>query len=341
MSEINRQWILNQRPSGFVDNNTFQYRELPMPQPDLAKGEVLVKNLYLSFDPAMRGWMDDKPSYLPPVVLGEPMRASGIGQVISSATPELPEGSLVMGFLGWQEYALFDKEGATQLHPMPEGTPPAMALSAFGGTSMTAYFGLLDVGKPAAGETVLVSGAAGATGSVVCQIAKLKGCRVIAIAGSSEKCQWLKSECGVDETIDYHSEDVAGRLEEISPMGIDVFFDNVGGKILEAGISQMAEHGRIVLCGAISSYNDATPGPGPNNLMVLIARRIRMQGFIMLDYLDQMERFNAEFGVWFMEGKIKTREDIQEGFENIPATLERLFAGKNDGKQLLKLAEPR
>lgn len=341
MSEINRQWIFSQRPSGFVDDNTFQYRKSPLVQPDLLSGEVLVKNLYLSFDPAMRGWMDDKPSYLPPVVIGEPMRASGIGQVVASSTPELTEGSLVMGFLNWQEYALLDKDSAAQLHVLPEGTPPDMALSAFGGTSMTAYFGLLDVGSPMAGETVLVSGAAGATGSVVCQIAKLKGCRVIAIAGSAEKCQWLKENCGVDETIDYRKDDVARRLADIAPMGINLFFDNVGGTILEAGISQMADHGRIVLCGAISSYNDATPSPGPNNLMTLIARRVRMQGFIMLDYLNRLDEFNTEFGSWFMEGKIKTREDIQEGFDNIPATLARLFAGKNDGKQILKLADPR
>lgn len=337
---MNRQWILKQRPTGFVDNSTFQYREVPLPEPDLAAGEILVKNLYLSFDPAMRGWMDDKPSYLPPVEIGEPMRASAIGQVIASSQPNLPEGSLVMGFLNWQEYALIDANNAAQLHRLPEGTPPAMALSAFGGTSMTAYFGLLDVGRPRAGDTVLVSGAAGATGSVVCQIAKLKGCRVIALAGSDEKCDWLKNDCGVDETINYRSEDVAARLAELAPMSINVFFDNVGGKTLEAGISQMADHSSIVLCGAISAYNDAEPSPGPANLMVLVARRVRMEGFIMLDYLHRLDEFNTEFGAWFMEGKIKTREDIQEGFDNIPATLERLFAGKNNGKQLLKLADP-
>lgn len=341
MSEINRQWIFSKRPSGPVDDNTFEYRESPCPMANTEAGEVLVKNLYLSFDPAMRGWMDDKPSYLPPVAIGEPMRASGIGQVIESSNPDLPEGSLVMGFLNWQEYALLDSNNAAQLHLLPEGTPPAMALSAFGGTSMTAYFGLLDVGRPKPGDTVLVSGAAGATGSVVCQIAKLKGCKVIAIAGSADKCQWLKDDCGVDETINYREEDVAARLADLAPMSINVFFDNVGGKILEAGISQMADHGSIALCGAISGYNDSEPVPGPNNLMLLVARRIRMEGFIMLDYLKRLDDFNTEFGTWFMEGKIKTREDIQQGFANIPATLARLFAGKNSGKQLLKLADPR
>ncbi|WP_372749059.1 NADP-dependent oxidoreductase [Litorivivens sp.] len=340
MSEINRQWIFNQRPQGFVDTDTFTYHEAPLPEPDLAAGEVLIKTLYLSFDPAMRGWMDDKPSYLPPVEIGSPMRASGIGQVVASQRDDLPTGSLVMGFLNWQEYLCVDANEATSLNRLPDGTPPAMALSAFGGTSMTAYFGLLDVGQPKAGDTVLVSGAAGATGSVVCQIAKLKGCRVIGIAGGREKCDWLKAECGVDETIDYRADDVGAVLADIAPMSINLFFDNVGGSILEAAIDQMADHSSIVLCGAIAGYNDATPAPGPRNLMTLIARRIRMQGFIMLDYLDQLERFQNEFGGWVMEGKIKTREDIQEGFENIPATLARLFEGKNTGKQLLRLADP-
>ncbi len=340
MSEINRQWIFTERPQGFVDSNTFSYREVPLPTPDLEAGEVLVKTLYLSFDPAMRGWMDDKPSYLPPVELGTPMRASGIGQVVASEREDLPVGTLVMGFLNWQDYAVFDSNSAGSLNALPAGTPPDMALSAFGGTSMTAYFGLLDVGQPKAGNTVLVSGAAGATGSVVCQLAKLKGCRVIGIAGGPEKCDWLKTECGVDEVIDYRNEDVNKRLAAIAPMSIDLFFDNVGGDMLEAAIEQMADHGRIVLCGAIAGYNASEPPPGPRNMMTLIARRIRMQGFIMLDYLHRIEEFQAEFGTWVLEGKIKTREDIQEGFENIPATLNRLFEGRNQGKQLLKLADP-
>jgi NADPH-dependent curcumin reductase CurA len=341
MRKTNRQWLLKQRPSGFVDKDTFEYRESEVPQPNIEAGEVLIKTLYLSFDPAMRGWMDDKPNYLPPVGIGEPMRASGIGQVIASGHPGFPKGSLITGLLSWQEYILLDRNSSAQLHILPKGTEPTMALSAFGGTSMTAYFGLLDVGQPKAGDTVLVSGAAGATGSVVCQIAKLKGCKVIGITGGTDKCDWLKTECGVDEIINYRNEDVAAKLAELAPVGVNVFFDNVGGTILEAGIEHMAEHSSIVLCGSISAYNDTEPGPGPQNLMLLVARRIRMQGFIMLDYLGRLEEFNTEFGSWFIEGKIKTREDIQDGFENIPATLERLFAGKNNGKQLLRLADPR
>ncbi len=338
MTQANKQWLLAERPVGEISESTFRYNEATLP--DINDGDILVKILYLSFDPAMRGWMDDVPSYLPPVALGEPMRAAAVGQIEASANPDYPAGRLVMGMLGWQQYAQFDRNSAAELQLLPEGTPPTMALSAFGGTSMTAYFGLLDIGQPKAGETVVVSGAAGATGSAVCQIAKLKGCRVIGIAGGAEKCQWLKDSCGVDAVIDYKHEDVGARLAQLCPMSINVFFDNVGGDILEAGIAQMADFGRIVLCGAIASYNDSEPRPGPRNLMVLIARRVRMQGFIMLDYLERMEEFMTEFGGWVLEGKISYREDIQQGFDNIPATLKRLFAGENQGKQLLKLADP-
>jgi NADPH-dependent curcumin reductase CurA len=215
-----------------------------------------------------------------------------------------------------------------------------MALSVFGTTSLTAYFGLLDVGQPQAGETVLVSGAAGATGSVVAQIARLKGCKVIGIAGGEEKCQWLLNECKLDAVIDYKSEDIDQRLAELCPDDINVFFDNVGGETLETAIDHMADFGRIALCGAISQYNDEQARPGPANLMTLVTRRVRMQGFIVLDYLDRANEAFEELGGWVMGGEIAWREDIQEGFENIPGTLQRLFDGRNKGKQLLKLADP-
>lgn len=215
-----------------------------------------------------------------------------------------------------------------------------MALSIFGSTSLTAYFGLLDVGQPQAGETVLVSGAAGATGSVVAQIARLKGCRVVGIAGGTEKCEWLRTACKVDAVIDYKSEDLAQRIAELCPDGVNVFFDNVGGDTLEAGISNMADFGRIVLCGAISGYNDETPAPGPHNLMNLVTRRIRMQGFVVIDYLDRVGEAIADLAKWVAAGELAWREDIQEGFDNIPATFQRLFDGRNVGKQLIKLADP-
>jgi NADPH-dependent curcumin reductase CurA len=311
-----------------------------MPEPDLAKGEVLMKTLMLGFDPAMRGWVVDEPSYLPPVAIGEPMRASGVAQVIQSDNPDLPVGTLVQGLINWQEYGVGDPAGLIPPTPLPEGTPPNLALSVFGMTSLTAYFGLLDVGQPKEGETVLVSGAAGATGSVVAQIARLKECRVIGIAGGREKCDWLMNDCKIDAAIDYKNEDIRQRIGELCPDGIDVFFDNVGGATLEAAIDHMADFGRIVLCGGISGYNDETPQPGPNNLMYLVSRRIRMQGFIVLDYLDRVQEAIDALTGWVMAGEIAWREDIQEGFENIPATLQRLFDGRNAGKQLSRLAEP-
>ncbi|PLW69415.1 NADP-dependent oxidoreductase [Pseudohalioglobus lutimaris] len=340
MTQLNKQWLLKQRPVGMVSPDNFELVQSPMPSPDLDAGQVLIKTLMLGFDPAMRGWLEDVRSYLPPVAIGEPMRASGVGQVIASRNAALPEGALVQGLLNWQAYSIGDPAGMIPPRILPEGVTPGIALSVFGTTSLTAYFGLLDVGQPKSGDTVLVSGAAGATGSVVAQIARLKGCRVIGIAGGAEKCAWLTDTCKLDGVIDYKSENIDARLTELCPDDVDVFFDNVGGDTLEAGISHMADFGRIVLCGAISQYNEETPQPGPNNLMILVARRIRMQGFIVIDYLDRAEEAFADLANWVMGGDIAWREDIQEGFENIPATLQRLFDGRNQGKQMLKLADP-
>jgi NADPH-dependent curcumin reductase CurA len=340
MPTLNRQWLLKERPKGEVGPQHFQLAQTPLPQPDYAAGQVLLKTLMLGFDPAMRGWMVDEPSYLPPVALGEPMRASGVAQVVQSENPALPVGTLVQGLTNWQEYSIGDPAGFIPPTPLPAGTPPNLALSVFGTTSLTAYFGLLDVGQPKAGETVLVSGAAGATGSVVAQIARLKGCRVVGIAGGQEKCEWLRSACKIDAVIDYKSESLSQRIGQLCPNGVDVFFDNVGGDTLEAAIGHMANFGRIALCGAISSYNDTTAKPGPRNLMLLVSRRVRMQGFIVLDYLDRMGEAIDALAGWVMGGEIAWREDIQHGFDNIPATLQRLFTGDNVGKQLLKLADP-
>jgi len=337
---VNRQWLLKQRPHGMLGPEHFELHEAPLPEADFGAGEILVKVLYVAFEPAMRGWVEDEPSYLPPVALGEVMRASTVGQVIASEKDELPVGTLVQGMGGWQEYYVAAPGDLVPAMPLHEGVTPSMALSVFGATSMTAYFGLLDVGQPREGDTVLVSGAAGATGSVVAQIAKLKGCRVIGIAGGEEKCRWLLDSCGLDEVIDYKNEDIDQRLAQLCPLGINVFFDNVGGDTLRSAIEQMADHGRIALCGGISGYNDETPEPGPDNLMILVKRRVKMQGFIVLDYLDRFADAAAELGQWVMEGKLVWREDVQEGFDNIPTTLQRLFTGANQGKQLLKLADP-
>jgi len=340
MTAVNRQWLLKERPSGMVGPEHFDLVESPMPQPDLGAGQVLVKTLMLGFDPAMRGWLADEPSYLPPVAIGEPMRASGVGQVVASDNNSLPVGTLVQGLLNWQEYSIGDPAAMIPPNALPEGTPPNLALSVFGTTSLTAYFGLLDIGQPKAGETVLVSGAAGATGSVVAQIARIKGCRVVGIAGGEDKCQWLLDECKLDAVIDYKSDNLTQRIGELCPDGVNVFFDNVGGDTLEAAITHMADYGRIALCGAISQYNEAEPQPGPKNLMILVARRVRMEGFIVLDFLDRADEAIQDLTEWVMAGEIAWREDIQEGFENIPTTLLRLFDGRNQGKQLLKLADP-
>jgi len=340
MSQLNRQWLLMERPSGLIGPEHFELVESPMPEPDLSAGEVLVKTLMLGFDPAMRGWVMDERSYLPPVAVGEVMRASGVGQVVQSENPDLPIGALVQGLLNWQEYSLGGPGSFIPPRMVPEGTPPNLPLSIFGTTSLTAYFGLLDIGQPKEGDTVVVSGAAGATGSVVAQIAKIKGCRVIGIAGGSEKCQWLEETCGIDATIDYKKENLLQRMGELCPDGIDVFFDNVGGETLEAAIEHTADFGRIVLCGAISGYNDEEAKPGPKNLMYLVGRRIKMQGFIVLDYLDRAEEAMGDLAEWVMAGQIAWREDVEEGFDAIPATLQRLFDGRNVGKQLLKLADP-
>jgi NADPH-dependent curcumin reductase CurA len=337
---MNRQWLLKTRPEGLVGPEHFEMVKTALPQPDMPAGEVLIKTLMLGFDPAMRGWLIDEPSYLPPVAIGEVMRASSVGQVVASTRTDLPVGTLVQGLLNWQEYSLGGPKSMIPPRLVPEGTPPNLPLSVFGTTSITAYFGLLDVGQPVAGDTVLVSGAAGATGSMVAQIAKLKGCKVVGIAGGAEKCQWLLDECGIDAAIDYKNEDLNTRIGELCPEGVNVFFDNVGGDTLEVAISHMADFGRIALCGAIASYNDTDAKPGPNNLLLLVARRIKMQGFIALDYLSRAEESMADIAEWVMAGNIAWREDIQEGFEAIPETLQRLFDGRNQGKQLLKLADP-
>ncbi|MBA6412029.1 NADP-dependent oxidoreductase [Parahaliea sp. F7430] len=334
----NRQWLLKARPEGMIGTEHFELVTSAIPEP--AAGQALIKTLMLSFDPAMRGWVEDEPSYLPPVAIGEPMRASGVGQVIRSNNPELPVGSLVQGMLNWQEYSLADPSSGWMPRPLPAQVTPSMALSVLGGTSLTAYFGLLEIGQPVAGETVLVSGAAGATGSVVAQIARLKGCRVIGIAGGEEKCQWLQQDCKIPEVIDYQKQNLKDELARRCADGINVFFDNVGGDTLEAGIEHMADFGRIVMCGAISGYNDASPAPGPRNMMKVITRRLRLQGFIMMDFMDRMEEAYRDLGQWVAAGEIAWREDIQQGFENIPSTLLRLYDGRNQGKQLLQLAEP-
>ncbi len=335
---VNRQWLLARRPVGMVSESDFTYRESPRPRID--EGEYLVRVLYISFDPAMRGWMEDRDSYLPPVRLGDVMRAGAVGQVVESRHPGFSVGDFVQGLFGWQEYAVGGADGLTQASPIPPGIPITLPLSVLGITGITAYFGLLDLGAPKPGETVVVSGAAGATGSVAAQIARIQGCRTIGIAGGPEKCGWLTGEARLDAAIDYKAEDVAVRLAQLCPDGIDVYFDNVGGGILDAALANLAQRARVVLCGGISGYNEKEPPPGPRNLMNLVLKRACMEGFIVLDYAARFAEAVAALRPWVESGEIVYREDVQEGIEKAPETFLRLFSGRNFGKQLLKLADP-
>jgi NADPH-dependent curcumin reductase len=334
-TEKNRQWRLASRPTGLVDDSHFRWVEEPVPT--LVDGQILVRNLYLSMDPTQRGWMA-RDTYLPAVAIDEVMRSNAVGRVVESRHPAFTEGDLVMGLLGWQDYAVAPGEGRGVPFKLPAGVPIPLAMSALGMTGMTAYFGLLDVGRAAAGETVVVSGAAGATGSVAAQIAKIKGCRSIGIAGGPDKCRWLLDVAGIDSVIDYKSEDVGARLRDLCPKGIDVYFDNVGGEILDHALARLAMRGRVVLCGGISQYSSSDAPVGPKNYMNLVTRRGRMEGFLILDYAARFPEAAKDLGAWVAEGKIKDRVDIQEGLENAPKTLQRLFTGQNQGKQLLKIA---
>ena len=337
MSEMNRRWLLAARPHGMVKDTDFQLVEAPVPEP--RPGEFLVRVTHLSFDPTQRGWITAD-TYLPAVKIGDVVRAGGIGQVIKSNHPGFKVGQLVQGGFGWQDY--YVSAGATEFMPVTAlhpGVTPEQALGVFGLTGLTAYFGFTDVGKPVAGDTVLVSGAAGATGSVVVQLAKALGCRVIGIAGGPDKCGWVTSVAGADACIDYKSENVARRIKDLAPGGVNVVFENVGGEILEAALMNLAQRARVVLCGGISSYNEVEP-KGIRPYMQLTVTRSRMEGFIILDYAPRYAEGVMALVKLIGEGKLKTADDVQHGFENIPATLRRLFEGKNLGKQLLKITEP-
>jgi NADPH-dependent curcumin reductase CurA len=335
-NRVNRQWLLRSRPTGMVEPSNFELRESDAPQP--ADGEFLVRNLYLSLDPAMRTWMVDTPSYIPPVGIGEVMRGACVGRVEESRHSGFGEGDLVVGTFGWQDYAVSDGGGPIPATKVPEGVAPTLPLGVLGITSLTAYFGLKEIGHPKAGETVLVSGAAGATGSVAGQLAKHWGCRVIGTAGGKEKCDWLTGELGFDEAIDYRSEKVSARLRELCPKGLDVFFDNVGGDILEAALANLARHARVVLCGAISNYNADEPR-GPRNYMNLLVRRSRMEGFVVFDFFPRADEAMAELVPLVAEGKIRYREDVREGLESAPDALLDLYSGGNRGKLLVKFAD--
>jgi NADPH-dependent curcumin reductase len=333
MDTVNHQFRLAARPTGLVGREHFDYVEEPVPA--LVDGQVLVKILYVSLDPAMRGWMSEGRSYIPPVQIGEVMRAGTVGVVAESKSERFAPGDHVTSWLGVQEYAVCDENAVFKIDA--DAAPLTTYLGALGMPGMTAYFGLLDVGAPKEGETVVVSGAAGAVGSVVGQIAKLKGCRVVGIAGGPEKCAWIVDELSFDAAIDYKSENVPDALRKHCPEGVDVYFDNVGGEILDAVLARLARGARVPLCGAISQYNKMDSMRGPSNYMSLLVNRARMQGFVVIDYMSRYPEATREMAGWIAEGKLVAREDVVEGFEGFPEALQKLFAGENVGKLVLKV----
>ncbi|WP_122665614.1 NADP-dependent oxidoreductase [Pseudomonas viridiflava] len=331
--QTNRQFLLAKRPVGEASREDFTYQEVPVGE--LNSGQILVRNHYLSLDPAMRGWMNEGKSYIAPVGLGDVMRALGVGEVIASQNDQFAVGDFVQGALGVQDYFLGEPKGFYKVDP--NLAPLPRYLSALGMTGMTAYFALLDVGAPQSGDTVVISGAAGAVGSVAGQIAKLKGCRVIGIAGGKQKCESLINELGFDGVIDYKSEDVLAGLKRECPNGVNVYFDNVGGDILDAVLSRLAPKARVVICGAISQYNNTSPVKGPSNYLSLLVNRARMEGFVVMDYASKFAAAGQEMAGWMAQGKLKSREDIVDGLETFPETLQKLFKGENFGKLVLKV----
>jgi hypothetical protein len=331
---MNREIHLASRPVALPAHENFELVETPVPEPQ--EGQILVRNHYMSVDPYMRGRMRDTKSYVPPFQIGEPLTGGAVGEVIASKSDRIQVGDFVLHQLGWREYALLPDNAATPVDPSLG--PLQSYLGVLGMPGMTAYVGLLDIGDPKPGETVFVSGAAGAVGSVVCQIAKLKGCRVVGSAGSPRKVRWLEDVAGVDRAINYKEvKSLRHALAEACPDGIDVYFENVGGEHLEAALSRMNNFGRIVVCGMISQYNAEEPEPGPPNLVLLISRRLKMQGFIVSDHMDQVAAFRQDMVRWIKEGKIKWEETVVEGIEHAPDAFIGLFKGENLGKMLVKL----
>ena len=335
MDAVNHQVRLAARPVGLPKDSDWEHTTEPAGSP--GEGEVLVKVRYVSLDPAMRGWMNDVKSYVPPVGLGEVMRAGGAGEVVESRSPDFAPGDLVTGITGAQEYVVL--KGAELLKVDTDLAPLPVYLSALGMTGMTAYFGLLEIGKPQPGQTVVVSGAAGAVGSVAGQIAKIKGCRAVGIAGGEEKCRHVVDDLGFDACIDYRAGSIGKALHQHCPDGIDVYFDNVGGEILDAALAQLARGARVAICGAISQYNATERVPGPSNYMSLLVNRASMTGFLVFDYADRYAEAAREMGGWLKEGRLKTFQDVAEGgIDAFPQTLLRLFDGANTGKLILTVA---
>ena len=342
-SLVNHQIRLASRPVGLPTRSNWSFTTEPVAEP--GPGGVLVKTLYLSLDPAMRGWMNEGKSYIAPVEIGAVMRAGGVGKVIASNNPAFAVGDYVNAGLDVQEYCLFpeDKIKRSGMFKVDPNLGSNLGLTTWtnvlGMPGMTAYFGLMEVGLPKAGETVVVSGAAGAVGQTVGQVAKIKGCRVVGIAGGKAKCDWVVNELGFDACIDYKNDDVKAGLKEHCPKGVDIYFDNVGGDILDTVLTRITRGARIIICGAISQYNNTTPVKGPANYLSLLVNRARMEGIVVFDYADRYHLGVAELAGYLKAGKMKSREDVVEGLDTFPETLLKLFNGENFGKLVLQVAK--
>lgn len=332
---MNKQWKLKSRPVGEPTLENWEFSESEVPT--ISDGELLVKIHYVSLDPAMRGWLNDAKSYIEPVQIGDVMRAGTVGEVIESKHAQFAVGDYVVGHAGVQQYAVSDGKGIHKVDPTIAPLPTYLGV--LGMPGMTGYFGLLKSGEPKSGETVVVSGAAGAVGGLVGQIAKIKGCRVVGIAGGEEKCKFLIDELGFDAAIDYKNENVKKALRQACPKGVDVFFDNVGGDILDAVLTQINFKARIVICGAISQYNNTTPVKGPSNYLSLLVNRARMEGIVVFDNIKEYPIAMKEIAGWIKSGEMKVKEHIVDGIETFPNTLMMLFKGENFGKLILKVGE--
>ncbi len=329
---VNRQFLLAARPHGLVKESDFEYREGPVPTPD--EGEVLIKTSHISLDPSMRGQMENRADYVAPLELGDVMRAGGVGTIVASNHADYPQGAQVTGSFGMQDYVVSDGK-SLPFRVFADDVDPTVALGILGGTGMTAYFGLLDIGEPKSGDVVVISGAAGATGSVAGQIAKIKGCTVFGLAGSAEKCAWLTDALGFDGAINYKTQDVAAELDRLCPDGINIYFDNVGGEILDICLARIAMNARIVICGGISRYNATGPLPGPKNYFNLVFRRARMEGFIVIDYARRFAEAAREMQAWIDAGQLKQQATVIDGFQELPRALIKLFEGFNTGKLMV------
>lgn len=335
MPDVNRRFLLRERPTGRIDANTFELTEQPIPE--IADGEALVRVTWISLDPTNRMWITDVPTYLPPVGIGEVMRAGGIGEVVASRNANYSVGQIVQGLVGWQEYVV--ASDTTPLMPVDvaEGISSSAYMGALGMTGLTAWIGIRDIGKPKPGETVVVSAAAGAVGSVAGQIAKADGARVVGIAGGQEKCALLTGQLGFDAAVDHKADDWHAQLVAATPNGIDVDFENVGGDIMDAIFARLNIGARVALCGLISGYNDTHPAPGPRAFGNLLIQRATVQGFIVLDHFGRAPEAISEIAGLIGEGKLTPLETVVEGFEELPTAINMLFDGKNVGKLMVKI----